>query len=136
LIERSDSFLRPKSEFLPACHQSLASNNTADIRDMLLNVVKPSSFKRFAVQDINQFLFHLNVSRNFFLLRREKFKFVKRLYNLFCWWNNKKSPHLMEEACKMGLSGGFEQGKPETALPELKRLIPVNTKRVNPQNKF
>ena len=42
----------------------------------------------------------------------------------------------MEEACKMGLSGGFEQGKPETALPELKRLIPVNTKRVNPQNKF
>ena len=42
----------------------------------------------------------------------------------------------MEEACKMGLSGGFEQGKPETALPELKRFIPVKMQRVNPQNKF
>ena len=42
----------------------------------------------------------------------------------------------MEEACKMGLSGGFEQGKPETALPELRRFIPVNMKTVNPQNKF
>ena len=42
----------------------------------------------------------------------------------------------MEEACKMGFSGGFEQGKPETALPELKRFIPVKMPRVNPRNKF
>ena len=28
----------------------------------------------------------------------------------------------MEEACSMGFSGGFKQGKPETALPELKRV--------------
>jgi hypothetical protein len=42
----------------------------------------------------------------------------------------------MEEACSMGFSGGFEQGKPETALPELRRFIAVNVKRVNPQNKF
>ena len=42
----------------------------------------------------------------------------------------------MEEAYKMGFSGGFEQGKPETALPELRRFIPVNEERVNPQNKF
>ncbi len=41
----------------------------------------------------------------------------------------------MEEACSMGFSGGFEQGKPETALPELRRFIPVNVKKVNPQNK-
>jgi hypothetical protein len=27
----------------------------------------------------------------------------------------------MEEACLMGFSGGFEQGKPVTALPELRR---------------
>jgi len=42
----------------------------------------------------------------------------------------------MEEACSMGFSGGFEQGKPEAALPELRRFIAVNVKRVNPQNKF
>jgi hypothetical protein len=42
----------------------------------------------------------------------------------------------MEEACSMGFSGGFEQGKPETALPELKRFIPVNVKWVNLQNRF
>ena len=42
----------------------------------------------------------------------------------------------MEEASSMGFSGGFEQGKPETALPELTGLIPVNMKKVNPQNKF
>ena len=42
----------------------------------------------------------------------------------------------MEEACLMGFSGGFEQGKPETALPGLRRFIPVNVTRVNPQNKF
>jgi hypothetical protein len=40
----------------------------------------------------------------------------------------------MEEACSMGFSGGFEQGKPETALPYLRSFIPVNVKRVNPQN--
>ena len=40
----------------------------------------------------------------------------------------------MEEACSMGFSGGFEQGKPETALPELKRFIPANMKKINPQN--
>jgi hypothetical protein len=38
----------------------------------------------------------------------------------------------MEEACLMGCSGGFEQGKPETALPELMRFISVNEDRVNP----
>jgi hypothetical protein len=42
----------------------------------------------------------------------------------------------MEEAGSMGFSGGFEQGKPETALPELIRFIPGNVKRVNPQNRF
>ncbi len=42
----------------------------------------------------------------------------------------------MEEAGSMGFSGGFEQGKPETALPELIRFIPGNVKRVNPQNSF
>ncbi len=42
----------------------------------------------------------------------------------------------MEEACLMGFSGGFEQGKPGTALPELRSHIPVNMKRVNPQNDF
>jgi hypothetical protein len=42
----------------------------------------------------------------------------------------------MEEAFSMGFSGGFEQGKPGTALPELKRFIPVNMKKVNPQNKL
>jgi hypothetical protein len=47
-----------------------------------------------------------------------------------------KSLHFLEEACFMGFSGGFEQGKPETALPELKRFIPVNMPRVNPQNKY
>jgi len=38
----------------------------------------------------------------------------------------------MEEACLMGYSGGFEQGKPVTALPELKRFISINVKMVNP----
>ena len=38
----------------------------------------------------------------------------------------------MEEACLMGFSGGSEQGKPETALPGLKRCIPVKAWRVNP----
>ncbi|MGD8208790.1 MAG: hypothetical protein PVI42_02850 [Desulfobacterales bacterium] len=33
----------------------------------------------------------------------------------------------------MGFSGGFEQGKPDTALPELKNVIPVKVKVVNPQ---
>ena len=42
----------------------------------------------------------------------------------------------MEEACTMGFSGGFKQGKPETALPELKGVIPAKIKGVNPQNKF
>jgi len=37
----------------------------------------------------------------------------------------------MEEACSMGFSGGFEQGKPETALPELRILISIIIKRVN-----
>jgi hypothetical protein len=32
-----------------------------------------------------------------------------------------KSLHYLEEACFMGFSGGFEQGKPETALPDLVR---------------
>jgi hypothetical protein len=54
---------------------------------------------------------------------------IKRYFDI-------KSLHLMEEACSMGFSGGFEQGKPETALPELRRFIPVNGKWVNPQNKF
>ena len=42
----------------------------------------------------------------------------------------------MEEAGLMGFSGGFEQGKPDAALPELRSQIPVNAKRVNPQNRF
>jgi len=42
----------------------------------------------------------------------------------------------MEEASSIGFSGGFEQGKPETALPELRRFILVTVKRINPQNKF
>jgi hypothetical protein len=42
----------------------------------------------------------------------------------------------MEEAGSMGFSGGFEQGKPDTALPELKNVIPVKVKGVNPQNTF
>jgi hypothetical protein len=42
----------------------------------------------------------------------------------------------MEEACSMGFSGGFEQGKPGTALPELKRFISGNVKSVNPLNRF
>jgi hypothetical protein len=32
----------------------------------------------------------------------------------------------------MGFSGGFEQGKPETALPGLKGFISVNVAGVNP----
>jgi len=38
----------------------------------------------------------------------------------------------MEEAFIMGFSGGFEQGKPATALPGLSNFIPINIKRVNP----
>ena len=33
----------------------------------------------------------------------------------------------------MGFSGGFEQGKPETALPGLKTFIAVNVTGVNPE---
>ena len=42
----------------------------------------------------------------------------------------------MEEACSMGFSGGFEQGKPDTALPELKNVIPAKVKGVNLQITF
>jgi len=38
----------------------------------------------------------------------------------------------MEEAFLMGFSGGFEQGKPETALPELINSISTIIERVNP----
>ena len=38
----------------------------------------------------------------------------------------------MEEAFIMGFSGGCEQGKPATALPELDDFIAINLKRVNP----
>ena len=38
----------------------------------------------------------------------------------------------MEEAVLMGFSGGFEQGKPATALPELIELISTNRNGVNP----
>jgi hypothetical protein len=38
----------------------------------------------------------------------------------------------MEEAFLMGFSGGFEQGKPATALPELAWYIPGNFLQVNP----
>jgi len=38
----------------------------------------------------------------------------------------------MEEAFIKGFSGGFEQGKPAMALPELSNFIPINIKRVNP----
>jgi hypothetical protein len=31
----------------------------------------------------------------------------------------------MEEACLMGFSGGYEQEKPVTALPELKEFISI-----------
>jgi hypothetical protein len=34
----------------------------------------------------------------------------------------------------MGFSGGFEQGKPGTALPELKKFISIKIVRVNPQS--
>jgi hypothetical protein len=44
-----------------------------------------------------------------------------------------KSLHFLEEACFMGFSGGFEQGKPETALPGLGRFIPVIPAGVNLQ---
>ena len=42
----------------------------------------------------------------------------------------------MEEAGSMGFSGGFEQGKPDTALPELKNVISVKLMGVNPQITF
>jgi hypothetical protein len=42
----------------------------------------------------------------------------------------------MEEAWSMGFSGGFEQGKPETALPELSMVISIKIKWVNLQNAF
>jgi hypothetical protein len=32
----------------------------------------------------------------------------------------------------MGFSGGFEQGKPATALPDLMNFISINEERVNP----
>jgi len=38
----------------------------------------------------------------------------------------------MEEAFFMGFSGGFEQGKPATALPEVDCFIPGNILQVNP----
>ena len=38
----------------------------------------------------------------------------------------------MEEAFLMGFSGGFEQGKPATALPELTIFISIKIARVNP----
>jgi hypothetical protein len=42
----------------------------------------------------------------------------------------------MEEACLMGFSGGFEQGKPGPALPELKGFITVNAMGVNYRMNF
>jgi hypothetical protein len=38
----------------------------------------------------------------------------------------------MEEAFLMGFSGGFEQGKPATALPDLTNSISINIEGVNP----
>jgi len=38
----------------------------------------------------------------------------------------------MEEAFLMGFSGGLEQGKPATALPELVNSISINKEGVNP----
>ena len=38
----------------------------------------------------------------------------------------------MEEAFFMGFSGGFEQGKPATALPELGDFISTKIEGVNP----
>jgi len=38
----------------------------------------------------------------------------------------RKASTNMEEACLMGFSGGFEQEKPVTALPELKEFISIN----------
>ena len=38
----------------------------------------------------------------------------------------------MEEAFLMGFSGGFEQGKPARALPELVNSISINIEGVNP----
>ena len=76
------SEIKPDVIHLSSCRRAInppASNHTADIRDMLLNIVKPSSFKCFAAQDINQFLFHRNVFRSFFLLRREKVQFFTAL---------------------------------------------------------
>jgi len=40
----------------------------------------------------------------------------------------------MEEAFLMGFSGGFEQGKPATALPDLIDSISINIQRVNPKS--
>ncbi len=39
----------------------------------------------------------------------------------------------MEEACLMGFSGGFKQGKLVTALLELNKSISVKSKPVNPK---
>jgi len=38
----------------------------------------------------------------------------------------------MEEAFITGFSGGFEQGKPATALPELINSISIKIERVDP----
>jgi hypothetical protein len=42
----------------------------------------------------------------------------------------------LEEAFLMGFSGGFEQGKPETALPELNGFITANGLGVNCRQQF
>jgi hypothetical protein len=44
----------------------------------------------------------------------------------------KKASTLWKKPYIMGFSGGFEQGKPGTALPELKIFISINTEGVNP----
>jgi hypothetical protein len=44
----------------------------------------------------------------------------------------KKASTLWKKPFIMGFSGGFEQGKPETALPELSTFITINKERVNP----
>jgi len=44
----------------------------------------------------------------------------------------KEKPPLNGRSLLMGFSGGFEQGKPATALPELINFISIKIKRVNP----
>jgi hypothetical protein len=44
----------------------------------------------------------------------------------------KKASTLWKKPYIMGFSGGFEQGKPATALPELINFISINIERVNP----